>query len=225
MRGDRPSVRLPRRIVPSSVSDPIGGASFLRMACTPAMTVVLTAPSPTRRMPSLPDAGAMSIGLFTAGDHISPPLPPSASAHRLPSVRARPASRRSITTSREPATDRACRWLTPSPTRPCSDSTAPTAPWPRACDPVQRGGSIGTALRRRQHAALDAAVETAAHREVLDRLPVELRPEPSRAWCSSSSSPWSLQSWARPERAAAHLIWRQLPVETAHGQPADSAAS
>jgi len=33
------------------------------MAKTPAIVVVLTAPSPTRRTPSLPRAGAMSTGV------------------------------------------------------------------------------------------------------------------------------------------------------------------
>ncbi len=59
MRGERLSVRLPRRMVPICVSEPMGFASPLRMASTPAMTVVLTAPRPTRRMPSLPLAGCM----------------------------------------------------------------------------------------------------------------------------------------------------------------------
>src|SRR5215470_15690568 len=35
--GDRPSVRLPRRIVPICVSEPIGDASPFRMANTPAI--------------------------------------------------------------------------------------------------------------------------------------------------------------------------------------------
>ena len=35
------------------------------MAMTPAMVVVLTAPSPTRRTPSLPSAGAIFIACFT----------------------------------------------------------------------------------------------------------------------------------------------------------------
>ena len=52
--GERPSVRLPRRIVPICVSEPIGFARPLRMAMTPAMVVVLTAPRPTSRTPSLP---------------------------------------------------------------------------------------------------------------------------------------------------------------------------
>ncbi len=58
--GARASVRLPRRIVPIWVSEPIGLARFFRMATTPAMVVVLTAPSPASRTPSLPRAGAMS---------------------------------------------------------------------------------------------------------------------------------------------------------------------
>ena len=65
--GERLSVRLPRRIVPIWVSEPIGLARFLRMATTPAMVVVLTAPSPTRRTPSLPRAGAMSVDRVTIG--------------------------------------------------------------------------------------------------------------------------------------------------------------
>src|SRR5262245_40388901 len=60
--GDRPSVRLPRRTVPICVREPIGLANPLRMASTPAMVVVLTAPRPTRRTPSLPRAGAISTG-------------------------------------------------------------------------------------------------------------------------------------------------------------------
>ena len=66
MRGERPSVRLPSRIVPIWVSEPMGFASPLRMARTPAMVVVLTAPRPTSRTPSLPWAGAISTG-FIAG--------------------------------------------------------------------------------------------------------------------------------------------------------------
>src|SRR5688572_8986658 len=56
MAGTRLSVRLPSRIVPIWVSEPIGSASFLRMARTPAMKVVATAPMPGRSTPSLPDA-------------------------------------------------------------------------------------------------------------------------------------------------------------------------
>ena len=68
--GDRPSVRLPRRIVPICVSEPMGFASPLRMARTPAIVVVLTAPRPTSRMPNLPFAGAIS-SFFTAGNYIT----------------------------------------------------------------------------------------------------------------------------------------------------------
>ena len=57
--GERPSVRFPTRIVPICVSDPIGFASPLRIAHTPAIVVVATAPSPTSRTPSLPCAGAI----------------------------------------------------------------------------------------------------------------------------------------------------------------------
>ena len=68
--GERPSVRLPRRMVPICVSEPIGFARPLRMAITPAMVVVLTAPSPTSRMPSLPRAGAISTGVDTGKNYI-----------------------------------------------------------------------------------------------------------------------------------------------------------
>jgi len=40
------------------------------MAITPAMVVVLTAPSPTRRIPSFPFAGAISAGLDTGKNYI-----------------------------------------------------------------------------------------------------------------------------------------------------------
>src|SRR6187200_1510430 len=63
--GELLSVRLPRRIVPIWVSDPIGLARPLRMAMTPAIVVVLTAPRPTRRMPNFPWAGAISEACFT----------------------------------------------------------------------------------------------------------------------------------------------------------------
>src|SRR4051794_40049626 len=63
MRGDRCSVRLPRRMVPCWVNDPMGLEIPFRMASTPAMNVVATAPIPGVRMPSLPVAGRMSIGL------------------------------------------------------------------------------------------------------------------------------------------------------------------
>jgi alkanesulfonate monooxygenase SsuD/methylene tetrahydromethanopterin reductase-like flavin-dependent oxidoreductase (luciferase family) len=46
-------------------SDPMGFARPLRMAMTPAMVVVLTAPRPTSNTPSFPSAGAMSKACFT----------------------------------------------------------------------------------------------------------------------------------------------------------------
>src|SRR4026208_1731964 len=61
--GERPSVRLPRRMVPICVREPIGLEKPLRIAGTPAIVVVLTAPRPTSRMPSLPRAGAIAIGV------------------------------------------------------------------------------------------------------------------------------------------------------------------
>src|SRR6266496_5748876 len=59
MRGLRPSVRLPRRTVPIWVRLPMGRERPWRIASTPAMKVVATAPIPGRRTPSLPWAGAM----------------------------------------------------------------------------------------------------------------------------------------------------------------------
>jgi hypothetical protein len=50
-------MRLHGRIVPICVSEPIGSASPLRMAQTPAIVVVLTAPRPTSSTPSLPRGG------------------------------------------------------------------------------------------------------------------------------------------------------------------------
>src|SRR5947208_12227969 len=71
--GERFSVRLPRRTVPIWVSDPIGLANPLRTAITPAIVVVLTAPRPTSSTPSLPRAGAMSIGLGMEANYIATP--------------------------------------------------------------------------------------------------------------------------------------------------------
>src|ERR1700735_5637342 len=62
--GVRPSVRLPRRTVASCVSDPIGAPRPRLTASTPAMNVVLTAPMPGSRTPSLPSAGAIRSGPF-----------------------------------------------------------------------------------------------------------------------------------------------------------------
>src|SRR6185436_20987940 len=55
--GARPSVRLPRRMVPYWVTLPIGFARPRRASSTPAMKVVDTAPRPGSRMPSRPPAG------------------------------------------------------------------------------------------------------------------------------------------------------------------------
>ena len=66
MSGVRASVRLPSRIVPICVSEPMGFEIPFRIASTPAMKVVATAPIPGVRMPSLPVAGRMSIGLPVA---------------------------------------------------------------------------------------------------------------------------------------------------------------
>src|SRR5918993_4414900 len=67
IRGERPSVRFPSRMVPICVSEPMGCARPRRMAATPAMVVVLTAPNPTSSTPSFPCAGAMFTGVFTIG--------------------------------------------------------------------------------------------------------------------------------------------------------------
>src|SRR5689334_22466838 len=58
INGDLLSVRLPNRIVPICVSEPIGLARPRRTASTPAIIVVATAPRPTTITPSLPLAGA-----------------------------------------------------------------------------------------------------------------------------------------------------------------------
>ena len=68
--GARASVRLPSRIVPIWVNEPMGSASPFRIAITPAIVVVLTAPRPTSNTPSLPRAGAISIGGVTIGHYI-----------------------------------------------------------------------------------------------------------------------------------------------------------
>src|SRR5271169_2754170 len=60
--GERPSVRLPRRIVPSWVSEPTGCDLPLRTSSTPAIKVVLTAPMPGVRIPSFPFGGAIFPG-------------------------------------------------------------------------------------------------------------------------------------------------------------------
>src|SRR3990172_12249887 len=57
-RGARPSVRRPRRMVPSSQTEPMGRPLPRRTFSTPAMNVVATAPRPTSITPSFPLAGA-----------------------------------------------------------------------------------------------------------------------------------------------------------------------
>src|SRR5271165_5278907 len=57
--GERLSVRLPRRMVASCVSDPTGAAMPRLIASTPAINVVETAPMPGINTPSLPSAGAI----------------------------------------------------------------------------------------------------------------------------------------------------------------------
>ena len=71
MCGERPSVRLPSRTVPICVSDPIGLARPRRIASTPAIVVVLTAPIPTSRTPSFPLASAIFGGFFITGTYSS----------------------------------------------------------------------------------------------------------------------------------------------------------
>src|SRR5580704_7358506 len=60
--GDRPSVRLPRRIVPNCVREPTGCDLPLRTNSTPAIKVVLTAPMPGVNIPSFPFGGAIFPG-------------------------------------------------------------------------------------------------------------------------------------------------------------------
>src|SRR5205809_4020504 len=63
--GIRRSVRFPKRIVPSWVKEPTGCAIFFFIASTPAMNVVLTAPSPGIRTPSFPDGASILTSFFT----------------------------------------------------------------------------------------------------------------------------------------------------------------
>src|SRR3990172_9162110 len=69
--GERFSVLFPRRMVPIWVREPMGFARPLRMASTPAMNVVLTAPSPGNRMARPPSGGRtsnfFSVGIGTPG--------------------------------------------------------------------------------------------------------------------------------------------------------------
>src|SRR5712691_335134 len=77
MRGLRPSVRLPSRTVESCVTEPIGLAIPRRIASTPAMNVVVTAPMPGIKMPSFPSAGAILVislirlSLFSCGVRVN----------------------------------------------------------------------------------------------------------------------------------------------------------
>jgi hypothetical protein len=57
--GERSSVRFPKRMVASWVSDQMGSAMPRFTASTPAMKVVLTAPMPGIKTPSFPSAGAI----------------------------------------------------------------------------------------------------------------------------------------------------------------------
>src|SRR5215475_3899601 len=60
--GLRPSVRLPNRMVPSCVSDPMGLPMPRLIASNPAINVVVTAPMPGMRTPNFPFAGAICTG-------------------------------------------------------------------------------------------------------------------------------------------------------------------
>src|SRR4030095_9078635 len=70
--GTRRSVRLPSRMVPSCVSDPIGCAIFFLIASTPAMNVVLTAPMPGIRTPSFPDGASILTPFCTTCPPVKP---------------------------------------------------------------------------------------------------------------------------------------------------------
>ena len=59
--GELLSVRLPSRMVPICVSEPIGFASPRRTASTPEIIVVATAPMPTTITPNFPFAGATFV--------------------------------------------------------------------------------------------------------------------------------------------------------------------
>ena len=61
--GERFSVRLPSRMVPIWVSEPMGRPLPRRACSTPAMNVEATAPRPTSRMPRRPSAGWIGSGL------------------------------------------------------------------------------------------------------------------------------------------------------------------
>jgi hypothetical protein len=61
--GDRLSVRLPNRIVPIWVKEPIGLANPFFIASTPAMNVEVIAPIPGITTPNFPFAGAIVFPL------------------------------------------------------------------------------------------------------------------------------------------------------------------
>src|SRR5215467_4097873 len=64
-------------MVPSCVSEPTGCAIFFLIASTPAMNVVLTAPSPGIRTPSFPDGSSILTPFFTT-------VPPDKPQHYSP---------------------------------------------------------------------------------------------------------------------------------------------
>src|SRR6059058_1633109 len=66
MRGVAALVRLPRRMVPSCVSEPTGSAKPRRARKTPAIIVVETAPRPGVSTPSFPEGGSITSGRFTS---------------------------------------------------------------------------------------------------------------------------------------------------------------
>src|ERR1700733_2676058 len=66
MSGLRAAVRLPRRMVAICVVDPMGLAKPRRIASTPAMSVVATAPMPGIMTPSFPVAGLMAAASCAA---------------------------------------------------------------------------------------------------------------------------------------------------------------
>ena len=67
--GELLSVRLPKRMVPICVKLPTGSANPRRTSSPHAITVVLTAPKPTSRIPRLPVAGAASAKVAWRGQN------------------------------------------------------------------------------------------------------------------------------------------------------------
>src|SRR5690242_3740105 len=68
MSGLRPSLRLPSRMVPICVVEPIGLASPRRTASTPAINVVATAPMPGIMTPNFPVAGFIFAACVAASE-------------------------------------------------------------------------------------------------------------------------------------------------------------